>query len=101
MGGAKRIQHTGTTVRARGRVLRGPDGRLPAPPATAGTRVPETGPSPGFAAGTMARCAGPSRHDVPPCRPDLLSGGSNTDLTGAQPSMREKAAGWGLDVEAI
>ena len=26
---------------------------------------------------------------------------ANTDLTGAQPSMREKAAGWGLDAEAI
>jgi acetyl esterase len=26
---------------------------------------------------------------------------ANTDLTGAQPSMREKAAGWGLDAEMV
>jgi acetyl esterase len=26
---------------------------------------------------------------------------ANTDLTGAQPSMREKAAGWGLDADAV
>jgi acetyl esterase len=26
---------------------------------------------------------------------------ANTDLTGSQPSMREKAAGWGLDVDAV
>ena len=26
---------------------------------------------------------------------------ANTDLTGAQPSMREKAAGWGLDADTV
>jgi acetyl esterase len=42
------------------------------------------------------------REEDPAALPDLqVLLYANTDLTGAQPSMREKAAGWGLDAEAI
>ena len=42
------------------------------------------------------------REEDPAALPDLqVLLCANTDLTGAQPSMREKAAGWGLDAEAI
>ena len=42
------------------------------------------------------------REEDPAALPDLQALlYANTDLTGAQPSMREKAAGWGLDAEAI
>jgi acetyl esterase len=42
------------------------------------------------------------REEDPAALPDLqVLLYANTDLTGAQPSMREKAAGWGLDAEAV
>jgi acetyl esterase len=42
------------------------------------------------------------RDEYPAAVPDLqVLLYANTDLTGAQPSMREKAAGWGLDADAI
>ena len=42
------------------------------------------------------------REEDPAALPDLqVLLYANADLTGAQPSMREKAAGWGLDAEAV
>ncbi len=42
------------------------------------------------------------REEDPAALPDLqVLLYANTDLTGAQPSMREKAAGWGLDAETV
>ena len=71
---------------------------------------PELGPAPGAVAaaghsagGTLAALACLRLRDEDPAAlPDLqVLLCANTDLTGAQPSMRQKAAGWGLDVEAI
>jgi acetyl esterase/lipase len=67
----------------------------PAPPAVA-----VSGDSAG---GTLAALACLRlRDEAPEALPDvqaLLY--TNTDLTGAQPSMREKASGWGLDAAAV
>ena len=42
------------------------------------------------------------RDEYPPALPDLqVLLYANTDLTGAQPSMREKATGWGLDAATV
>jgi len=71
---------------------------------------PELGPAPGAVAaaghsagGTLAALACLRLRDEDPAAlPDLqVLLCANTDLTGAQPSMRQKAAGWGLDAEAI
>jgi acetyl esterase len=71
---------------------------------------PELGPARGAVAaagdsagGTLAALACLRLRDEDPAAlPDLqVLLCANTDLTGAQPSMREKAAGWGLDAEAI
>ena len=71
---------------------------------------PELGPAPGAVAaaghsagGTLAALACLRLRDEDPAAlPDLqVLLCANTDLTGAQPSMREKAAGWGLDAEVI
>lgn len=71
---------------------------------------PELGPARGAVAaagdsagGTLAALACLRLRDEDPAAlPDLqVLICANTDLTGAQPSMREKAAGWGLDAEAI
>jgi acetyl esterase len=55
------------------------------------------------AGGTLAALACLRLRDEDPgALPDLqVLLYANTDLTGAQPSMREKAAGWGLDAEVI
>ena len=71
---------------------------------------PELGPAPGAVAaaghsagGTLAALACLRLRDEDPAAlPDLqVLLCANTDLTGAQPSMRQKAAGWGLDAETI
>jgi acetyl esterase len=71
---------------------------------------PELGELPGAVAvagdsagGTLAALACLRlRDEYPAAVPDLqVLLYANTDLTGAQPSMREKAAGWGLDADAI
>ena len=71
---------------------------------------PELGEMPGAVAvagdsagGTLAALACLRlRDEYPAALPDLqVLLYANTDLTGAQPSMREKAAGWGLDADAI
>jgi acetyl esterase len=42
------------------------------------------------------------RDEYPPALPDLqVLLYANTDLTGSQPSMREKATGWGLDAATV
>ena len=42
------------------------------------------------------------RDEYPPALPDLqVLLYANTDLTGSQPSMREKATGWGLDAAMV
>jgi acetyl esterase len=55
------------------------------------------------AGGTLATLACLRLRDEEPASlPDLqVLLNANTDLTGAQPSMREKATGWGLDASMI
>jgi len=71
---------------------------------------PELGPAPGAVAaaghsagGTLAALACLRLRDEDPAAVPGLQVliCANTDLTGAQPSMREKASGWGLDAEVI
>jgi acetyl esterase len=71
---------------------------------------PELGETPGAVAvagdsagGTLAALACLRLRDEDPAAlPDLqVLLYANTDLTGAEPSMREKATGWGLDADTI
>jgi len=73
----------------------GPDGLGPAP-----TAVAVAGDSAG---GTLAALGCLRlRDEYPPALPDLqVLLYANTDLTGAQPSIREKATGWGLDAATV
>jgi acetyl esterase len=73
----------------------GPDGLGQAP-----TAVAVAGDSAG---GTLAALGCLRvRDEYPPALPDLqVLLYANTDLTGAQPSMREKATGWGLDAATV
>ena len=73
----------------------GPDGLGPAP-----TAVAVAGDSAG---GTLAALGCLRlRDEDPPALPDLqVLLYANTDLTGAQPSIREKATGWGLDAATV
>ena len=73
----------------------GPDGLGPAP-----TAVAVAGDSAG---GTLAALGCLRlRDEYPPALPDLqVLLYANTDLTGAQPSIREKATGWGLDTGTV
>ena len=73
----------------------GPDGLGQAP-----TAVAVAGDSAG---GTLAALGCLRlRDEYPPALPDLqVLLYANTDLTGAQPSIREKATGWGLDAATV
>ena len=73
----------------------GPDGLGQAP-----TAVAVAGDSAG---GTLAALGCLRlRDEYPPALPDLqVLLYANTDLTGSQPSMREKATGWGLDAATV
>jgi acetyl esterase len=73
----------------------GPDGLGPAP-----TAVAVAGDSAG---GTLAALGCLRlRDEYPPALPDLqVLLYANTDLTGAEPSMREKGTGWGLDAATV
>ncbi len=73
----------------------GPDGLGQAP-----TAVAVAGDSAGGTLATLGCLR--LRDEYPPALPDLqVLLYANTDLTGAQPSMREKATGWGLDAATV
>ena len=70
-------------------------------PADLGERPTAVAVAGDSAGGTLAALACVRLRDAhPEALPDLqVLLYANTDLTGAQPSMREKATGWGLDVD--
>jgi acetyl esterase len=72
----------------------------PAELGVAATAVAVVGDSAGGTLATLACLR--LRDDSPEALPDLqVLIYANTDLAGSQPSMREKASGWGLDAELI
>jgi acetyl esterase len=91
------VDDTVTALRwvASGSAGLGPDGLGPAP-----TAVAVAGDSAG---GTLAALGCLRvRDEYPSALPDLqVLLYANTDLTGAQPSIREKATGWGLDAATV
>ena len=88
------------TVAALRWVASGPDGLGPDGLGQAPTAVAVAGDSAG---GTLAALGCLRlREEYPAALPDLqVLLYANTDLTGAQPSMREKATGWGLDAATV
>jgi acetyl esterase len=72
-------------------------------PAELGDRPPAVAVAGDSAGGTLAALACLRlRDERPDALPDLqVLLYANTDLTGAQPSMREKATGWGLDADTV
>ena len=72
-------------------------------PAELGERPPTVAVAGDSAGGTLAALACLRlRDEHPHALPDLqVLLYANTDLTGAQPSMREKATGWGLDADTV
>ena len=78
----------------------GPDGLAPDPLGQAPAAIAVAGDSAG---GTLAALACLRLRDEDPhAQPGLqVLLYANTDLTGSQPSMREKATGWGLDAATV